>query len=142
MIIGVDPGKMAGLLIFTPRELCRWEMPTLDATHEVFRWLSLRLTGKHHIHAERFVMQAGKQTQQPDALEQIGQLRWLADLFDATFTLHSRADRARITREQLTRIGWWSPGMDHVNQAARCALLGLVKQDPNHDLVKQAFDTI
>jgi hypothetical protein len=144
IIHGVDPGKMTGLFVFESpgKIIIATEMPALEATHEVHRLMEIRPNEHHHIHAERFVMQAGKQTQQPDALEQIGALRWIADLLGATFKLHSRSVRARITREQLVRIGWWEPGLDHVNQAARCALLGLITHDPNHDLVKQAFGTI
>ena len=141
MIIGDDPGKMTGLFIFGGYDLNRIELPALEAADEVFRCLNVH-TGPHHIHAERFIMQSKKQTQQPDALEHIGQLKWIANYFGASFKLHSRSERARVTREQLMNIGWWSPGKDHVNQAARCALLGLVIHDSNHDLVRRAFGTI
>jgi hypothetical protein len=146
VIIAVDPGKMSGLFVVNEKTSYSFgtELEAIDCVSEVDRLLEIhRATqGAIHIHCERYTMTSGKHTQQPEALEIIGALRYLAYKTGETFTLQGRSERMRVTREQLAVIDWWVPGKDHVNQAARHAFLGLAQRWPDHSLVQTALGTI
>lgn len=69
-----------------------------------------------------------RKSRQTASLELIGVARWLADKWDAQFVLQAPADAKRLgTDARLKALGWWTPGKDHANDAARHMLLYAVR---------------
>lgn len=95
-----------------------------------------------HIVVERYVRQSQKMTSQPDALEVIGTLRYLARKYGAAFALQSRSERLKVAMVDLKRIGWWVPGLEHAQQAAKHALVYVSRHGLDDELVKRSLGTI
>lgn len=72
---------------------------------------------------ERFVITArtAKLSQQTEALEVIGAVRWLCHAHGAKPPEPQPASAALklVTDDRLRRLGWWRPGMVHANDALR-----------------------
>ena len=78
---------------------------------------------------ESFIPRPGIRTNQPEALEGIGALRFMAYKANVPFELQSPADAKRFsTNAKLERLGWRTPTKGgHADDALRHLLLGAVR---------------
>lgn len=147
MIIAVDPGKMCGLIAIrqTGEVYCRLEQPALNTCNRLFEMI-------HQIRpialvVERYTITPRVMSQQTDALEVIGALRWMcARDSGVAFTLQSRSDRVRVTNEMLVQLDLWtprdrSPG-GHINEAARHAVVYITRAFPQHPIAKRLLSRV
>lgn len=108
------------------------------ALRQAAAWLSR--APRTTIACERYTItsRTAKLTRQPHALEFIGALRSLAsDYPSVTFLLQSKSDAIKLGNDGLLRkLGWYTPGAGHANDAARQVLLALAGRHP------QLFDEL
>lgn len=129
-VIGVDPGGTTGLAAWAPgMKLHLLELAPDDSVD----WLSEVAQGtlKKHFVVERYTITAAtaKMSQQHDALEIIGALKFLVRKYGHTLTMQTPAEaKAFSTDEKLKNIGWYQAGKPHARDASRHALLYLAKQ--------------
>ncbi len=82
---------------------------------------------------ERFTITAAtaKKSQQPEALEQIGAVRYLARYY-ADLDLHMQGPvevMRLVDNRRLKALGWYVPGRDHSNDALRHLATYLAKRN-------------
>lgn len=136
IILGVDPGKMTGLAGFDlGRELWNgsWERDTASAYAFLTEWATMG--PELLIACERFVITAGTMKvgrgDENWSLELIGVARYLAARHGCAFELQSAGDAKRFAPDaRLKQVGWWNPGHDHANDAARHVLLAVARHEP------------
>lgn len=141
-IIAVDPGKMCGVFVYDTLTNAWTTCEDIAYSAVVFIEAHISATDDTHVVAERFTFQA-KLTHQYDAIETIGALRFICRRLDfigprrVTFTLQGRAQRMRVSYDDLRHIGWYraSPG-GHVMEATRHAVIALARACPDHGLVR------
>ena len=143
MIISLDPGKTCGMIAIRDNGdvAQRMEAPAFS-TLDCFASL-VHDVRPLQVVVERYTMNAGKMTHQPDALEVIGAARFLCMSAGVQFTLQSRGDRMRCSFATLRKLELWttSPG-GHINEAARHAVVYVVKHVPEHPIAKRVFGMI
>lgn len=128
-VLAVDPGGTTGYAWWMEgdsRPAVAEEKP-LEFLRTADGWLSA-LGSQTIVACERFTIgsQTRAKTQQTDALEQIGALRYLASKHGAEFVLQAPADAKRFaTDARLKALGWWVPGKGHGMDACRHLLLRL-----------------
>lgn len=129
LLIGVDPGGTTGL--------CQWytgtQRPdllqldpgrTMDYLESVARW-----------HATVFVVETytitaatAKMSQQHDALELIGVVKYLARGADLPVHFQSPSEAKKFSTDaKLKKAGWYQPGLPHARDASRHVLLYAAK---------------
>lgn len=65
-----------------------------------------------------------KKSRQTWSTEGIGLLKFLAVRYQLDLTIQAPADAKTFsTKQKLERLGWWTPGQDHANDASRHLLL-------------------
>jgi len=121
LIIGVDPGETCGMACLNAgTEFWSEGLPFLAALDRLDA-LTYGQGRRVIISVERFTP-SGKSamTAQVHALEFIGAARFIARKTQALrFMVVGASDAQRLVdRETLKTLGWWTPGVDHVNQAA------------------------
>jgi hypothetical protein len=80
---------------------------------------------------ERYIItpETAKKSQQPDALEVIGMLRYFSVTEHIPMQYQTSAQAKRmITDERLKEVGWYTKGLEHGNDAARHMLFYYLKQ--------------
>lgn len=143
IIIGVDPGKKTGIFALeseTGARLWSTEISAFAAVSYVDDYISLH--SNVLLAVERYTIGSLKMTVQYDALEVIGTLRYLARKKSHRFQLQSRAEKSRIPNDVLKSIGFYVPGFDDANDAARHAFIAFARLYPEHNTVKRVFDRI
>lgn len=122
-VLGVDPGLACGCAEYDRGSWRSWEekpLPTCDyAWNAIVRARSRGLDVV--VSVERFTLgrRRGARTAQPDALKVVGALEWIARRHNVVFLNPGASDAQRIgNRDALRALGWWTPGVDHLNQAA------------------------
>lgn len=133
VVIGVDPGKMTGIAVYSlGRFIFSDQLPASEVGHFLDGFLSetRRLYPKARIviGCERFNVGGStvKMTQQSDATEVTGKMRDLASKHGCTFIVQNAADAKKMGQPKILRkIGWWTKGKEHANDAAKHALLAL-----------------
>lgn len=129
-VIAVDPGGTTGLAAWAPGiGLHLVELKPNEAVD----WLAEVAQGalKKHFVVERYIITpaTAKMSQQHDALEIIGALKYLVRAHGHTLTMQTPAEaKAFSTDEKLKNLGWYHPGKPHARDASRHALLYLAKQ--------------
>ncbi len=129
-VVAVDPGGTTGLAVWSPdlglslREVS----PAIDA---VF-WLAdmARTLEPTTFVVEKYIITpaTAKLSQQHDALEIIGALKYLVRKYDHKMVMQSPSEaKAYSTNDKLKRVGWYRPGLDHARDASRHLLLHLSK---------------
>lgn len=141
MFIGVDPGLAVGLACYVtgPREIrmfSSWVMPPYEAGE----WLEKTLVTHRRvanpavpvtIGCERYIITPKTMSQQHDALEVIGVVRYLARKYDARLLVQGAGDAQRMGNDaRLRRIDWRRDG-DHRDRAAAQLLLALARVAPS-----------
>jgi hypothetical protein len=141
-VVVLDPGKTTGLV-----DWMRGGEPEFKAMELNFddtcRYL-LHVGSAHGmaedvlIVSESFVItpQTAKNTQAPWSLELIGVARMVSNIYlGRPLILQQPASAKRFSSDsRLKRMGWWTPGKGHANDASRHLLLlmatrGLLPQD-------------
>jgi hypothetical protein len=133
-IIGVDPGGTTGVAMFSVRGFTSFQMSGSHAVPFITERVHNRaVLGRIIIACQRFVIVGGAQTQQTDALRIIGALESFADLAHnhVTFELQNAADAKKAaTPDLLRQIDWWTPAMEHANDAAQHVALTMIRFYP------------
>ncbi len=120
MLLSVDPGLTTGWMTLDEDRFAQHgqdDFPTF-----VQRAYSLTYSYPACIIVERYTITAEtlKKSRQHTALEVIGYLKGIAGLRYIPVLFQSPSDAKRLaTDERLKEIGWWTPGADHANDAAR-----------------------
>lgn len=122
LMIAVDPGAMCGVAsnvahnsILFYRELPPFE--TVSWVEDQLRRLPADVIAD--LTAERYTMTRQHHTQQPEALEVIGALRYLSRKYPRVrFTLQSRSVKSKVTNDVLRELDWYPLG-DHARDATR-----------------------
>lgn len=145
-VIGVDPGLMTGIFVFTsmhhdgggyipPRTTPRaepYEVPAEDVgawLWEMIDWLEDADQGPYpgdvHIAVEKYIItsRTAKLSQQHEALEVTGAVKSVASqsFSKPKVTQYMKANLKFANDDALRRIGWYTKGMRHANDAARQA---------------------
>jgi len=129
LIIAVDPGGTYGLATAfvdsSLRGVVAQEREPIVALHVV----EALLQKAEFLFCESFIPRPGIRTNQPEALEGIGAMRYMAWKADVPFELQSPADAKRFsTNAKLERLGWRTPTKGgHADDALRHLLLGAVR---------------
>jgi hypothetical protein len=129
----VDPGGTTGYATYAAGEIVEEltgqlpPQPYLELAHDLFR---SRPTGGRLV-VERFMITVAtaKKSFQPDALEQIGALRYLARVeCELELEMQTPAEVMRlVTDARLRELGWYRPGRVHCNDALRHLAVALLK---------------
>ena len=145
-VIGVDPGKMTGMFVFThmlhdgggyvpPRTDILIE-PYQVPAEEVGTWLWELIDylegydqgpypGDIHIAVEKYIItqRTAKLSQQHDALEVTGAVKAVAaqSFSKPVVKQYLKANLKFASDDMLRTMGWFSPKMRHANDAARQA---------------------
>lgn len=135
-IIGVDPGKITGVSIYTNWKLIHHNEIPAD---EVYEMLALHTLPALHglrviIAAERYVfgVNSTRKTRQSDPMKLTGQLEGIAKLHDAEFRLVNQADSKKMAPDsKLRELGWYTKTKDgHANDASRVVFVTLAHVHP------------
>ena len=105
-------------------EFASGQLPLEDALHWVFETLKQGL--RPTIICEDFIYtpETAKKSRQTWSTEGIGVLRFLAHEYHCEFILQSPSSaKSFASNDKLKRIGWYTPGQDHANDAARHLML-------------------
>lgn len=127
-ILALDPGGTTGIAqgagaeLYATHEMEQYEaLVYVDTAIE--GWPDLGL-----VVAESFVPRPGIRTWQPAALEIIGTVRYLCATRGITFEEQTpAAAKSFATDAKLRKLGWYTPGMGHANDAARHLLVAQVR---------------
>lgn len=134
-IIGVDPGKMTGVSIYSGLKLIYTaEVPAEEVTDLLTMKTLPALHGFRIIIAvERYVfgVSAVRKTRQSDPMKLTGQLEDVARRYEAEFRLVSQADTKKMAPDKLLRqLGWHVKTKDgHSNDASRVVYTTLAQVD-------------
>jgi hypothetical protein len=143
-VIGVDPGLMTGIFVFTFWHFEGWGYERNDMSidpyqvpaDEVGGWLWNKIDrledmdqgpypGHIHIAVEKYIItsRTAKLSQQHEALEVTGAVKSTAAqaYSKPKVTQYAKANLKFANDDALRRAGWYTKGMRHANDAARQA---------------------
>jgi hypothetical protein len=131
VVVAVDPGGTTGIALWTPP--MGLSLKEVRGGDKAVDWLAdiARQVGHAHFVVERYIITpaTAKMSQQHDALEIIGALKFLIRKYGHTLTMQTPAEaKAFSTDKKLKNVGWYQPGQGHARDASRHALLFLAKQ--------------
>lgn len=145
-IIAVDPGKRCGMFTFHLQtgiwSACEDDPFTIVRAVEDLVSQDIHISW--YVVAERFTTSRAITTQQPEALEVIGALRYVARRHhQGDITLQSRSVKSRVPNSMLRAIDWWHESHGgHSLDAARHALVLLVEKFPHSETVRRLTSRI
>jgi hypothetical protein len=146
ILIAVDPGEVCGYVaIDTETGSIAYSDEASSYFVVNFVHNTLMRTTDVILVVERYTITAnsGKLSRQYTALETIGALRYVATLHGIELELQSRSQKSVATNEALIRIGWYKPTRGgHVNDAARHALVAMIRHYPKSEVVKTALGRV
>lgn len=125
MIYAFDPGKMTGWARMIPHQRGTFrsgQMPLTDALHFMYTTITSDPSFVTEVICEDFIITAEtvKKSRQYWSLEGLGALRFMCMEYQVPFTVQTPAAAKRFaTNEKLKKVGWYRPGKDHANDAAR-----------------------
>lgn len=155
VLIGIDPGKTTGVKVYARRDgrepqLGHDQVGRGDIaaylSYLIGDWSS-RIGGNNvHIAVEKFIItrRTAQLSQEADALEITGMVKGFAATrgLGGTVTVHQilKANLKYANDDMLKSVGWYVPGKNHANDAARQAFALLKIMDPPHwaDLIRSA----
>ncbi len=122
MIVALDPGKETGWarLSVGYDTFASGQLPWYDALYFIHE--TLKQGFKPIIVCEDFIYtrETLKKSRQVWSTEGIGVLRFLTHQYECEFILQTpSAAKSFATNTKLKKIGWYKPGKDHANDAAR-----------------------
>jgi hypothetical protein len=141
IVVGIDPGKMTGMFMFSPhgkiggfnphglKPFYAWQEFEAAAAPRILYNEIVDLTERYghsgvHIAVERFIINArtAKSSQQADALEITGMVKGFAAIRCSTPVAQYMKANLRFANDAaLRRAGWYSAKMGHATDAARQA---------------------
>ena len=128
-VVGVDPGGTTGLAIWSPH--LGLSLREVQGADQAVDWLADMAAGAgRHFVVEKYIItpQTAKLSQQHDALEIIGALKFLVRKHGHTMTFQSPSEAKAFSKDdKLKRVGWYQPGLGHARDASRHVLLYLSK---------------
>jgi hypothetical protein len=134
-VIGVDPGKMTGVVLWTPTGMIADEFEQVDVEPYLEGMLKSldRLDTDCFIGVQRFAILPGthKKTRQAAASEVVGTVRDLGRKYGVTVDVQSASTAARFDNDTLRRAGLFTPKCGHANDAARHVLVTLLTFRPD-----------
>jgi len=145
----LDPGKTTGFVTYD-RELdvfIPYELNFKDTCSKLMTAPATNLEGGLLLAAEAFIItpQTAKNTQAPWSLELIGVTRMVSEVYlQKPLIIQQVASAKRFSTDtRLKRMGWYSRGKGHANDASRHLLLlmatrGLLSQDILHEFADLA----
>lgn len=135
VILGIDPGTYVGIAYYVKGKFSTQQLLWEDA----MPWIKGIMMGQPigerlDIFTERFIIGAntGKKSQQTKALEIIGAIRAESRSHShVNFELQNTSEAKKLsTDDKLRRIGWYTAGPRHRNDAARHVLFGMLRRYP------------
>lgn len=125
-VVAVDPGGTTGLALWAPG----LGLSLLEKDPEAaVDWLHLLAEGdKKTFVVERYIITpaTAKMSQQHDALEIIGVIKFLARKYGHALVMQKPAEaKGYSTDQKLKNVGWYQPGKPHARDASRHLLLYL-----------------
>jgi hypothetical protein len=134
VIIGVDPGLMTGVFLYSNLSVRFMDSPSGDhvAAAEMPRYLrdtvskATDFVGYNGVHVavERYIItpKTAKLSQQTEALEVTGVAKAIVSLYAATeVRQYAKSNLKFASDDMLKAVGWYNPKMRHANDAARQA---------------------
>jgi hypothetical protein len=129
-IIAIDPGKATGYAVYHPEYASYDSNDNFVSDEYDDQFVFLDFFNSYASKMDEVVCEAYiitpetlRKSRQNYSLEIIGAVKWICHRLEIPFTLQTPAQgKAFGTDEKLKRIGWWSPGQGHANDAARHAL--------------------
>lgn len=124
-VVAIDPGKMTGWARLSDTRFESGQLPWYDAMYFIHETL-LQGWAKMTIICEDFIYTSAtaKKTRQTWSTEGVGVLRFLAQRYGQEFVLQSPSSaKSFSTNDKLRKLGWYTPGQDHANDAARHLLV-------------------
>jgi hypothetical protein len=135
VIIGIDPGLMTGVFLYTNRSrygfladtegghMSAERMPRYlrDAVSKATDYVGYNGV---HVAVERYIItpKTAKLSQQTDALEVTGMVKAIAAIHGVTdVRQYAKANLKFASDGMLKAVGWYSPKLRHANDAARQA---------------------
>lgn len=148
IILTYDPGKTTGWATFGPDHAFEsGETAFMEFMHRTWSFLNanldVRICGERFIIDQRTVRTARSRDEAQWSIETHGTLRWQATLLASTrghfYDEQQQVGDAKTFApdEKLQRIGWWLPGHDHANDAARHMLLYVARR--HEELLPRGF---
>lgn len=127
-VVAVDPGGTTGICLWSPEVgPSLMEMVPNEAV-EFLAECAAKIQPLYVIEKYTITAATAKMTQQHDALEIIGALKYIALKHRHPLVLQTPAEAKKFsTNEKLKRIGWYKPGLPHARDASRHALLFAAK---------------
>lgn len=134
VVIGVDPGKMTGIYVYSsdpaPKPALATQAMQVPVQHMpyvlngLFHLATACYGGHCHVAVERFIINArtAKSSQQGDALEVTGMVKAVAAIqCMPEVRQYMKANLKFASDAALKRAGWYDPKQPHANDAARQA---------------------
>jgi hypothetical protein len=130
MIVAIDPGKMVGYAVradsigFHASQSDKWEFLTWADPVGWDEWFDVVII-------ERYIItpKTAKLSQQHDALDVLGVIRWWCHKADVPLLEYSAAEaKSFSTDAKLKAASMWTPGQDHACDAARHLMLYMVRE--------------
>jgi hypothetical protein len=142
-VIGFDPGNGTGCfgaIIYLYEGGPTWSLTThdeLESASAVRDWLVNfveRVVETPHVLVgiERYVIttRTPKLSRQPAAMEIIGVVKEVCEVHDLNYHLQMKSEVIKLGSDtKLRKLGWYSSGQGHANDAARHALTALARHD-------------
>lgn len=127
-VIAIDPGKTTGWAAWNSEtdKFLAGQMPLFEFLY----WYETSMTGDFETVVESYIITAGTLTKSRQywSLEGIGAIKYLAERDGRKVTMQSPAEAKKFaTPEKLKAVGWWVPGKDHAQDAARHLLVFVVR---------------
>ena len=126
LIIGVDPGLHCGFAVLDGDSFECYEFRGLEAADRLYAILMeinkpIATKKPARVSCERYnITGKAAKTNQTDALEVIGAMKWMCKRLHVPFALVGSSDATRgMDRTTLKTLGFWLPGKpDHYQRAA------------------------
>ena len=127
-ILTADPGKMTGWAMYITEtdDFSSGQLPWF----EHLEWFEKVYRSFDVVISESFVITAAtlKKSRQSWSLEAIGAMRYMLEKQGRNLVLQSPGEaKGFATPEKLKKVGWWLPGNDHAQDAARHMLTYVVR---------------
>lgn len=130
-VIGVDPGGTTGIALWSRQQ--GLTMREIDDAAAAADWLAdmARSIPKATFVVERYIITpaTAKMSQQHDALEIIGALKYVARKYGHGVVMQSPSEAKTFSTDtKLKNVGWYKPGQGHARDASRHVMVYLAKQ--------------
>lgn len=130
LVVGLDPGGTSGLCIWQPGLDPSLREASPPETMDILRAFALGYENTVTFVVENFIITpaTAKMSQQTDALELIGVVKYLCQTYDQQYVLQTPSEAKKFSTDaKLKAAGWYSPGLPHARDASRHVLLYAAK---------------